>query len=267
MALEEAIASIRSLRQCSRRTSLRTIERGNEGAYWTLERPKSAPERLRLAAAHRLIERFQLDSAGSVREVPLAVLGSQRVMRAQLFAGVYEFLTSSGGYRDGALSRDLKERITGVPPRTQIEYDRIASVLIEAIHMHVEAADASDPKLVGEGFYIDRYERQRRRGADRREPRDQRRISRSAASHANVKALRQQHASAPDATTTYDEMARGQRHRARQEARERRKYFRGATRQETVRASRRSPAPLPHYLEYQEGRETRHELLMERERT
>lgn len=107
------------LRNCGWRR-LRQLLREGEGVFWH----RDEQDRLWLYGAHRIA--YKLDSGplqGFPVELPIsALLGGIQAVRAAFYA------TFHGG-RDGKpISREILESISGIPGRTQLEYDRVACV-------------------------------------------------------------------------------------------------------------------------------------------
>jgi len=99
---------------------LRQLLAQGEGVFWH----RDEQDRLWLYGAHRIA--YKLDSGrlqGFPVELPIsALLGGIQVVRAAFYA------TFHGG-RDGKpISRETLESLSGIPGRTQLEYDRVARV-------------------------------------------------------------------------------------------------------------------------------------------
>ena len=107
------------LRICGWRRLRQLLAQG-EGIFWH----RDAQDRLWLNGAHKIA--YKLDSGrlqGFPVELPIsALLGGIQAVRAAFYA------TFHGG-RDGKpISRETLESLSGIPGRTQLEYDRVARV-------------------------------------------------------------------------------------------------------------------------------------------
>ena len=105
---------------------LRQLLAQGEGVFWHRDaKARSAgPDRLWLFGAHRIA--YKLDSGrlqGFPVELPIsALLGGIQAVRAAFYA------TFHGGRDSKPISRETLESISGIPGRTQLEYDRVARV-------------------------------------------------------------------------------------------------------------------------------------------
>ena len=107
------------LRICGWRR-LRQLLREGEGVFWQ----RDDNDRLWLKGAHRIA--YTLDSGrlqGFPVELPIsALLGGIQAVRAAFYA------TFHGGRDSKPISRETLESLSGIPGRTQLEYDRVARV-------------------------------------------------------------------------------------------------------------------------------------------
>lgn len=106
------------LRVCSWRR-LRQLLREGEGLFWRRDR-----DRLWLNGAHRVASKLGLDRLqGYPVELPIqALLGGIQAVRAAFYA------TFHSGRESRPISRDTLHDLSGIPARTQLEYDRVARV-------------------------------------------------------------------------------------------------------------------------------------------
>jgi len=99
---------------------LRQLMAQGEGVFWH----RDEQDRLWLYGAHRIA--YELDSGrlqGFPVELPIsALLGGIQAVRAAFYA------TFHGGRDSKPISRDTLESLSGIPGRTQLEYDRVARV-------------------------------------------------------------------------------------------------------------------------------------------
>ena len=107
------------LRVCGWRRLRQLLAQG-EGVFWH----RDARNRLWLYGAHRIA--YKLDS-GRLQGFPVefllsALLGGIRTVRAAFYASFH------GGRDSKPISRETLESLSGVPGRTQLEYDRVARV-------------------------------------------------------------------------------------------------------------------------------------------
>jgi len=107
------------LRICGWRR-LRQLLREGEGVFWQ----RDDNDRLWLKGAHKIA--YKLDSGrlqGFPVELPVsALLGGIQPVRAAFYA------TFHGGRDSKPISRETLESLSGIPGRTQLEYDRVARV-------------------------------------------------------------------------------------------------------------------------------------------
>jgi hypothetical protein len=187
--LDDARAFIVDWRGIDPNSARRLLRSGEEAGYWRV-----AAEHVHLAASWRLIERAGLDHERAPHIVALDLIAKPAAMKAHLFATVYEIPGHSQRFRNGPLTREIKEQLTGVPETTQRRYDSYASELVQETSARVIRRVDSNLRLQGDGYYTARDGSQWRRLADYRVPRGHVRASRSAAAHAlrKVRALREQ---------------------------------------------------------------------------
>ncbi len=99
---------------------LRQLLAQGEGSYWH----RDEQDRLWLYGAHRIA--YKLDSGrlqGFPVELPIsALLGGIQAVRAAFYAIFH------GGRDSKPISRETLESLSGIPGRTQLEYDRVARV-------------------------------------------------------------------------------------------------------------------------------------------
>ena len=99
---------------------LRQLLAQGEGVFWH----RDEQDRLWLYGAHRIA--YKLDSGrlqGFPVELPIsALLGGIQAVRAAFYA------TFHGGRDSKPISRETLESLSGIPGRTQLEYDRVAHV-------------------------------------------------------------------------------------------------------------------------------------------
>jgi hypothetical protein len=99
---------------------LRQLLGQGEGTFWH----RDEQDRLWLYGAHRIA--YKLDSGrlqGFPVELPIsALLGGIQAVRAAFYA------TFHGGRDSKPISRNTLESLSGIPGRTQLEYDRVARV-------------------------------------------------------------------------------------------------------------------------------------------
>jgi hypothetical protein len=99
---------------------LRQLLAQGEGVFWH----RDEQDRLWLMGAHRIA--YKLDSGplqGFPVELPIsALLGGIQAVRAAFYA------TFHGGRDSKPISRETLESLSGIPGRTQLEYDRVARV-------------------------------------------------------------------------------------------------------------------------------------------
>ena len=99
---------------------LRQLLAQGEGVFWH----RDGQDRLWLYGAHRIA--YTLDSGrlqGFPVELPISVLlGGIQAVRAAFYA------TFHGGRDSKPISRETLESLSGIPGRTQLEYDRVACV-------------------------------------------------------------------------------------------------------------------------------------------
>ncbi len=99
---------------------LRQLLAQGEGVFWH----RDEQDRVWLYGAHRIA--YKLDSGplqGFPVELPIsALLGGIQAVRAAFYA------TFHGGRDSKPISRDTLESLSGIPGRTQLEYDRVARV-------------------------------------------------------------------------------------------------------------------------------------------
>lgn len=107
------------LRICGWRRLRQLLAQG-EGVFWH----RDEQDRLWLYGAHRIA--YKLDSGrlqGFPVELPIsALLGGIQAVRAAFYA------TFHGGRDSKPISRETLESLSGIPGRTQLEYDRVARV-------------------------------------------------------------------------------------------------------------------------------------------
>jgi hypothetical protein len=98
---------------------LRQLLKQGEGVFWQRDR-----DRLWLNGAHKVAYKLDLERLqGFPVELPVqALLGGIQAVRAAFYAAFH------GGRDSKPISRDALHELSGVPSRTQLEYERVAHV-------------------------------------------------------------------------------------------------------------------------------------------
>lgn len=99
---------------------LRQLLKQGDGIFWQ----RDAQDRLWLNGAHKIAYKLDCDRLqGFPVELPIqALLGGIQAVRAAFYAAFH------GGRDSKPISRETLESISGIPGRTQLEYDRVARV-------------------------------------------------------------------------------------------------------------------------------------------
>jgi hypothetical protein len=183
LTLDVACDLIEDWRGVARSSARRLLRSGPEHCLWHL-----ASDHVQLTGVARLLVVHGLERERAPHLVRLSDLVKPAQMKAHLFATVYEIPGHSQRFHNAPLSREVKERITGVPPSTQRRYDHWVTELVQPTYLRIDRGEDSGIVLEGDGYFSGRDGSQIRRGADYRVPRGHLRLSRSAAAHATAKA-------------------------------------------------------------------------------